>query len=315
MAERVCYVYGIVPAGGRWSSVSAAVAGAPAGIDAAAIGLVADSGAAALLSRLDGEQNAPEVIADRTADIGWLAPRARSHDAVVTWASDLGPVIPLPMFSMFTDENAVRAMLRERSGELLGTLERVSGAREYTVRVYRSDERIARDLATVSERVTTLELAARDASPGQRYLLERKLEKERAEEIRRVSAEVARETWSALAACSTDAVSDPLPPAAAGAGHGSVRGELGVALPADGGSMAVTAGAQDATVAETASGPGGTAILSAAFLVADLSLEGFRELLSRQIARFEPAGFDFEFTGPWPPYHFVEIDRGGENDA
>jgi hypothetical protein len=46
--------------------------------------------------------------------------------------------------------------------------------------------------------------------------------------------------------------------------------------------------------------------LNAVFLVAPESYTSFRGSLGRLATRLEPSGFRFEFSGPWPPYHFVE---------
>jgi hypothetical protein len=46
--------------------------------------------------------------------------------------------------------------------------------------------------------------------------------------------------------------------------------------------------------------------LNAVFLVAPESYTAFRGALGGLATRFEPSGFRFEFSGPWPAYHFVE---------
>jgi len=53
-------------------------------------------------------------------------------------------------------------------------------------------------------------------------------------------------------------------------------------------------------------------VLNAAFLVADSSLEQFQKTLTTLVERHGPHGLRFDFTGPWPPYHFVnETTNGG----
>jgi hypothetical protein len=49
----------------------------------------------------------------------------------------------------------------------------------------------------------------------------------------------------------------------------------------------------------------GRAILNASFLVKPARLVGFQEALTGMVHKYEPSGFRFDFTGPWPPYHFV----------
>src|SRR5436305_14214408 len=129
----IWYIYGVVP-----STLEATHA--PAGLDDATVERCADGSVAALFSRLDAEQYAPAAIERATEDVEWLAPRAVAHDRVLTWASDKGPVVPLPIFSLFSSEDAIRSMLRERHSELTEAVRRTSRGREYALRVYRIDE-------------------------------------------------------------------------------------------------------------------------------------------------------------------------------
>ena len=262
MAERVSYVYAIVAAGIDASA-------APAGLDEAPVIAVTEGGLAALVSEVEEEGYTPERLSERSGELSWLGPRARAHDRVVIWASDSGPAVPLPMFSLFRNRQRIQATLRERAGELEETLRRIGRGREYVVRVFRIDAVLANEgVARLSERIASLEQAAAAASPGQRYLIERKLEGERKAEARRIASDVARETLEALSSDALDAVADALP----------------------------------ARAAEEAAG---TAVLNAAFLVAPQTLDSFRATLTDRMDRYGPLGFRFEFTGPWPAYHFV----------
>jgi hypothetical protein len=199
-------------------------------------------------------------------DVAWVGPRAVAHDAVLTWASDAGAVIPLPMFTFYRERAALGAMLRERLDRLRRTLERLRNAQEYAVRLLRIDDVLAARLGALSPRVAEIERAAAAASPGQRYLLERKAESERTAEMRRVATEVARESFDALRSRAVDGTRDPIP---------------------------------------QRDGERGSAILNAFFLVERGSVDDFRRQLTDLVTRHEPHGFRFEFTGPWPPYHFV----------
>jgi hypothetical protein len=264
MTESFWYVYGIAPA-------SLDVARAPEGIDERPVSLVAEGGLAAIASVVD-EAYAPEAIERATADVAWVGPRAVAHDRVLTWASDRAPVAPLPMFSLFRDEASVRATLERRVLELRDALARVGRGREYALRLYRIDATLLAHLASMSERLAQLEAEAERATPGQRYLLTRKLEGERKAEARRVSQEVAREAADALAAHAVEWAADPIPRASDG----------------------------DAP---------GTMVLNAAFLVADAALDDFRRALTALVERYGARGFHFDFTGPWPAYHFARAAR------
>jgi hypothetical protein len=261
MADQVEYVYAVIDA-------TAALGAAPRGIEDAPVRLEREGALAAVVSSVDADAYAPGTVEARTADLDWLGPRARAHDRVVTWTSEQGAVVPLPMFSLFYDPAGVRRMLRDRSTELGRALERVRGREEYAVRVFRIDDELTAHLGELSPRISELEREAADASPGERYLLGRKLDSERRAELRRVGTEIAQRVFDALAARADGAVVDRLP-------------------------------------RRTPENAAGTAVLSASFLVRRGSTEPFRRALTEQITDLEPSGFRFEFTGPWPPYHFA----------
>jgi hypothetical protein len=266
MGDNIVYVYGIAFA-------SLDVSSAPRGLDDATVIVEREGELGALVSILDAGIYAGGTAEARAGDVSWIGPRAVAHDSVLTWASEMGGVVPLPMFTLFSSADAVRAMLSERSAELLPVLARVAAAREYTLRIFRLDAVLADTLPTHSPRLAALAERAESASPGQRYLIERKLDTERRAELRRVGSEVAVEVYDALAALSIDAVRDPLP---------ATR---------DGGSSA------------------GVAVLDASFLVRRDATVEFQGSLTELTKRREPSGFRFELTGPWPAYHFARVER------
>lgn len=261
MPDRVLYAYAV-------TSAALDTASAPPGLDDTAASLVVEGDLAAVISSLDAHAYAAERVEQATEDVGWLAPRAAAHDAVVTWAADRGPTVPLPIFTLFHDAARVRQMLRERAGELRATLARVGAAQEFGLRIFRLDDVLARHVSSLSPRVDALERQSRDAAPGQRYLLERKLETERRNEARRIAGEVAHESFDALAPLAIEAVREPLP-------------------------------------AKRADDAAGVAVLNAFFLIERGALVPFQQALTTIVRAHEARGFRFDFTGPWPAYHFV----------
>ena len=265
----IWYVYGIVPEDTRMSSP-------PSGLDDARVTIERHAGVAALVSVLGGDEYAPSAIEANSGDVEWLSPRAVAHDQVLTWASDHGAVIPLPMFSLFSGEEAVRRMLSDRAHQLSATLERVGRGREYALRVYRVDAELLPAVATLSPRIAEMAASAASASPGQRYLLERKLEAEKRTEMRAVTQRIIEEIGDTLSSLAIDKAKSPIPktPSTDGAARG-------------------------------------TMVLNAAFLVATDGVENFQRMLASLVERHGRHGFRFDFTGPWPPYHFVNESRDG----
>jgi hypothetical protein len=267
----VWYVYGIVPA-------SLSPAAAPTGLDDAAVRVQRgdDGGPAALVSVLDGDRYAPAALEATSGEVDWLSPRAMAHDRVLTWASDKGAVVPLPMFSLFTSGDAVRTMLRDRGAELSTTLGRLGRGREYALRVYRVDGELLSAMPSLSPRLAEIAASAAAATPGQRYLLERKLETEKKSELRGVTQRLVEEIVGTLAPETLSHVRSPIP-----------------------------------RLSDAESASRGALVLNAAFFVAPDALEGFQRTLTTLIEQHGKIGLRFDFTGPWPPYHFAsEADRG-----
>jgi hypothetical protein len=264
------YVYGVVPA-------ATDLGRAPEGLDDSPLVLSVDGDLAAVASQLDGGRYAPAEIERGTEDVEWLAPRAVAHDRVLTWLSDRAPVVPLPIFSLFSGEQAVREMLRERHADLTSALRRVEQGREYALRIYRIDTELAAVAAEMSPRLAQLQESAASASPGQRYLLERKLDTERKNELHGLGAKVARDVLNTMSTFAIETAETKVAPRAA------------------------------RTAAE------GTLVLDSAFLVEPARLADFQRALTEIVSRHASRGFRFDFTGPWPPYHFVQhADEGSD---
>ena len=261
MIERLCYVYGVVGA-------SIETATAPAGIDGGPVTLISSGDVGALATSVSAEDYAPDRVESLTADVDWVSARAMAHDRVLTWASDNGAVIPLPMWTLFRDAKAVKAMLSKRMPELQQTFARIADGREFIVRVYVQPGVLKDRLGEHSSELTALEKEAAKATPGQKYLLERKIENLRRDAGRDVTAKVASEIHDALRPVSMDTIRE----------------------------QPVNSGAPREQ---------GRAVLNASFLVAPRRVVEFQRALTAMVNKYEPSGFKFDFTGPWPPYHFV----------
>jgi len=255
------YLYGVVPAGTNLGR-------APAGIDDKPVELVEAGTHGALVTTLDGHAYSPEKIELLAGNVDWLRPRAEAHDQVLNWASDTVTVIPLPMWTLFGDSVAVRKMLSDRQPEFEATFATISGAREYTVRAYVRSAELMPHLGEYSDEFAALEAEAGAALPGQRYLLERKIEKEKKTAARRVMGRVAAEVHDGLKRAAVESARDEIVPS-------------------------VTASEQ------------GHAILNGSYLISTDRLVEFRRALTEFVNKYQTSGFTFDFTGPWPPYHFV----------
>src|SRR6476469_983451 len=160
MIERLCYVYGVV--GSSFETDTS-----PKGIDGGEINLISNGDVSALATSVGADDYSPERVEALTADVDWVSQRAMAHDRVLTWASDNGAVIPFPMWTLFRDSKAVKAMLAKRRAELADTFARVGDGREFIVRVYVQADVLKERLSDHASELSTLEAEAARATPGQ----------------------------------------------------------------------------------------------------------------------------------------------------
>ncbi len=271
-SDTLIYLYGIVPEDAPEPPL------ALRGLEDEPVQLLRAAGVAALVGEVPAALYTEEALNARLANLAWIGDRGAAHERVLTWYADRGPVIPLAPFSLHQSEARVRERIEEESARFLATLERLRGRREWGLRMRRDDARLAAHLEELSPRLRALAQEIESAAPGRRYLLEKKRETLRAEELRAAAAEAVQRVYEAVRGCAEHAALLPLA-AAAATGGGEGRGV------------------------------GGALILDAVFLVEEAEYPAFQQRVTEAGHRYGPLGFELEFTGPWPPYHFAHAER------
>lgn len=262
----VLYAYGFVRA-------SFDATRAPSGLDDAPVVVAPSGDFGALISRVSGGNYSGDALERNSGDVSWISPRAMAHDRVLTWAQEHGGVIPLPMFTLWRSDDALAKEIRKRAAALRRVFARVEGADEFGVRVHRRDSDMLKNIDDLDPELARLRGEATAASPGQRYLLERKIADQGKQAIRAVSQRLAREVFDALRPIARQAVALPLVP------------EKG------------------------ARAPEATLVLNGAFLVDRSRLNDFRAALGEHVRSYQSRGLTFDFSGPWPPYNFVGEEK------
>lgn len=238
------------------------------GIDDAAVRLIPLEDLAAVVSDVPASTYDEDAIAKGLQDVRWAGSRAAEHERVLTWFVDRTTVVPSTPFSLHASDDRVRERLEEQRETLRRTLARLAGHHELGIRIWRDEAAFAASLVHQSAALAALESERESASQGRRYLLGRRIESVRAEEARRLTIEAAESAYTELSAVAARSRVLPIP----------------------------TNPNEDRTR---------TLVLDAVFLVAESSGEQFRDIVSRRMEEQRPVGLQWEFTGPWPAYHFV----------
>lgn len=207
------------------------------------------------------------ALAAHLADAAWMALRAMRHERVVDYFAKRASIVPLRFGVIYLDSAGVERMLAERGDEIRAAIERLEGREEWGVNIYCDRKALMEAISSISPRLKELNEQASSASPGQGYLMRKKMDSMRNEEAR---AEVRRAVERIEQALQKES-------------EGSSRLRL----------------------LKDEAGEHGELVGKLAFLVERERFEEFRTMAERLAGDNADAGFRLELTGPWPAYNFV----------
>jgi hypothetical protein len=240
----------------------------PAAIEGEAqLEMESDDVLAAVLSAVPLADYSEDALQARLNDPTWTAVRAMRHEKVVEHFAARATVVPLRFGTIYLERASVRQMLAQRRPELSAVIERLRGREEWGINILCDRQKLLETITSLSPRLRALEEQAASASPGQSYLMRKKIDAMRVDEARAEMKRAAAKIESELARLS----------------DGSARLR---ALKDEGGER-------------------NDLVAKLAFLVARTRFEEFRAAAERLAQEHAPAGFQLELTGPWPAYNFA----------
>lgn len=229
---------------------------------------------AALSSAVPLESYGEEALAEHLADAAWTAVRAMRHETVVEYVAKRASVVPLRFGTIYLDRAGIERMLTEKGRELAQIIERLRGREEWGVNVFSDRATLMASITSVSPRLRELALQAEAASPGQSYLLQKKIDALRVDEARVALNRIIDEVEKSLSEQVDEAKRLRILKVEA-TEHGELKAKF-------------------------------------AFLVKRAEFEEFREAAERLAQENLAAGVRLELTGPWPAYNFSTA-TGSEN--
>jgi hypothetical protein len=186
------YAYAIAPSG-------CAVPADLRGLADGRVTAVAEGALVAFASEVPESAFAEAPLNANLADMEWLTPRAVRHQEVnAALAAACDPLVPLSFGAVFRDVAGVRRMLRERAAELGPRFDTLRGKAEW-IAVIRRDRGTA--LAAVesgSAALLALRAEIDAAAAGRGYLIARRLDETKRQELRATDANAVAAAAGAL---------------------------------------------------------------------------------------------------------------------
>lgn len=229
--------------------------------------LVPCGGALAAISRVPARDYGAEQIEARLGDLSWLGEHGLAHERVVAALIDQSTVVPARLFTLFSGDTALATECTERGDWIRHTLERLEGLREWDLKVSYDASKMLETIGESSDEVAALDREVGEASPGRRYLLQKRRDDVARGAVRKAVGLLGDEVIDALASVANDVRRVPPP-------SNAEPGELPV-------------------------------VLAAALLVARDREDALREKLATESQRLAPRGVSISCAGPWAAYRFI----------
>ena len=226
---------------------------------------------AALVSRVPRATYSEESLAEHLTDATWTAIRAMRHETVMEYVAKRVSVVPLRFGTIYLERDGIERMLGEKARELEEIIEHLRGREEWGVNVYCDRAVLLSSITSVSPVLREMVERAEQASPGQSYLMQKKIDALKVDESRAAVNLIVEQVEEKLREQSEDARRLRILKVET-TEHGELKAKF-------------------------------------AFLVRRAEFEEFRNAAERLAQENQAAGVRLELTGPWPVYNFVHDYR------
>ncbi|MBU4299086.1 GvpL/GvpF family gas vesicle protein [Patescibacteria group bacterium] len=256
------------------------------GIDGGEIWTVPYQDLEAVVSEVSSEEFGSEEIQKKAQeDLGWIKEKALIHQSVVQKAMEikdlpyplqgdplknkgLKSVIPMKFGTIFKTRENLEATLKKHYSQFEENLKNLIGKQEWGVKVYLNRKAFEKEIKRVSPVVQEKEKEIAKLPEGMAYFMQKQIDEAASKEADNALENYTERFFENLKKC-----------AAAGTKGKILEKELtGKSLP-----MA----------------------FNMIFLVSEEKLENFIKEIDKLNQEYKPKGFNFQYSGPWPPYNFV----------
>lgn len=234
--------------------------------EGAGLELIKHEGLAAVTSVVPMAAYGEDELTQHLTDATWTAIRAMRHEQVVEYFAKRTSTIPLRFATIYVDRSGVEKMLGQRSNQLHEIIRRLEGKEEWGVNVFSDRARLLENIMTISPRLKEMADSIAQASPGQAYLMQKKIETLKADEVK---VEINRAV-------------------------GEIESRLGLK----------SEGVVRLRILKVETTEHGELKAKFAFLVEKARFGDFHDAAEEVARDMNNAGVRLELTGPWPAYNF-----------
>jgi Gas vesicle synthesis protein GvpL/GvpF len=131
---RCVWLYAVVADGAGLPADGATEIGV--GVGGGRVRAVHAAGVTAIIEDVGEDEFGEAALRRNLEDLDWLERTARAHHAVIEAMAENGPVVPMRLATVYSGDDPVADMLRQRAGDLREALSRLRGRSEWGVKAY-----------------------------------------------------------------------------------------------------------------------------------------------------------------------------------
>lgn len=243
------------------------------GIDKKRVYTMSHKDVEAVVTEVDSREFDPKKIKTRLEDSAWAEEKVRNHESVIREAMGMegGSVIPLKFLTLYKSKVKIENLLKKQYGEFRKLLDKLRDKTEWGLKIYVvNKENLMEAVKKEDEEIVKMKAELSEKPEGVKYFLEKKMEERISEKLNAQLDKYLKDIFEIFLPFS---VQTPV---------------INKLLP------------------EGLSDKGREMILNISYLIPNEKTGEFQGTVRRIHEFYSPKGLWLEFSGPWPPYSFVE---------
>ncbi len=244
------------------------------GIDGGKIWLLPYEDLEAVVSEVSLEKFGAEKIQKKAQeDLSWIKEKAQAHELVIEKAMTkenrkVIPVIPMKFGTIFKTQEKLEETLKKHYSQFKQSLGNLAGKQEWGVKVYLNHEAFDKEIKKVSPVVQEKEKEIASLPEGMAYFMQKQIDEAVSKEADKALQNYMENFFETL-------------------------------------KKNATIGTKGKILEKELTRKSLPMVLNAIFLVSEQRLEDFIKEIDKLNQEYKPKGFNFEYSGPWPPYNFI----------
>lgn len=232
----------------------------------------------AIVSCLSDPAFSPYMIRQSMKNNSWLKDQVRHHAGVLAEARGMMTIVPLRFGTVFKSEKEVQAFIQKRDEVLVETLSRLKDKSEFGIRVLCDTDVLSR---AIGDNGSEFNNSISQLSPGVADFIKGQLKMDESDfadsSIEKAIENLVSQINTPLQAFSSETIVKD-----ASNGFFSLDNDV---------------------------------IMNSTYLVPSVQEKNFRSKITEIAKDLDSMGVTIEVSGPWPPYHFVDIDMDGFHES